>query len=103
MKAISQERSHLMELNRDIWRITKWAFVPLLILLVPLIATLVTYEVQWDVADLAFAGAILTTAGVIYAASTPKGKTSTFRFVNGLVIIIVVVLIWIEFAVGIFP
>jgi hypothetical protein len=99
---MSQGSSHPKELGRDKQRIAAWAIIPMLILLVPFIAMQVTDEVQWDVADFVFAGVLLATAGIIYALLTPKSKTAIFHSAIGLVIIIVVVLIWIEFAVGIF-
>ena len=78
-KTMSQGSSHSKELGRDTRRITAWAIIPLLILRVPFIAMQLTDEVQWDVADFAFAGVLLAAAGIIYALLTPKNKTARLR------------------------
>jgi hypothetical protein len=88
--------------GKNTQRIIGWAIVPLLLLLLPLIATMITDEVQWDVADFAFAGFLLAAAGIIYALLTSTRNTTFFRSICGLAILLAVFLIWIEFAVGIF-
>ncbi len=99
---MSQGPSRSNELGRNPRRITAWAIFPLLLLLVPFIAMQFTAEVQWGVADFVFAGILLAAAGLIFALLTPKRKTAMFRVIAGLVILIVIVLVWIELAVGIF-
>ncbi len=98
---MSQKPSNASKLGRDAQRIIAWAFIPLLLLL-PLIAMTHTNEVQWNAADFAFAGFILSMAGIVYSLLTPKRKTAMFRFLCGLTIFIGIVLIWAELAVGIF-
>ena len=46
------------------WRIAGWAAAALILLLLPLVAMQFTDEVNWDVADVAVAGALLVGVGI---------------------------------------
>jgi len=75
----------------------------LILLLVPLIVMQVTDEVQWGIFDFAFAACLLSAAGISYALLTAKRKKVMTRWVIGLLILALIILIWVEAAVGILP
>jgi dolichyl-phosphate-mannose--protein O-mannosyl transferase len=71
------------------------------ILLIPLLAMLVTDEVNWDWLDFAVIGTLLIGAGLIYEFVMAK-VNNKYRSIVIAVIIAIVFLIWAELAVGIF-
>jgi len=73
-----------------------------LILLVPLIAMQFTNEVNWELPDFVVAAALLLGTGLILEFVMRKVKNKENRTVLFIAIIVVLVLIWIELAVGIF-
>lgn len=77
------------------------AFVGL-VLLVPLIAMQFTREVQWGVLDFAIIGALLLGSGMVYEFGIRSVKKTWYR--GGLtgLLILAVIAIWVELAVGIF-
>ncbi|GAB4522065.1 MAG: hypothetical protein Tsb0010_06300 [Parvularculaceae bacterium] len=83
-------------------RIATWTFAPLLILLAPLIAMQFTGDVAWDGADFALGAALLIAAGAAYGIFTARNRAPMRRVAIGLAIILALVLVWIEAAVGIF-
>ena len=72
------------------------------LLLIPLIAMQFTDEVNWTIIDFVIAGGLLFGAGVI--SEIVLRKINSLNHKVGLVsaILIIVILIWIELAVGIF-
>lgn len=75
--------------------------VPLL-LLIPFIAMKLTNEVQWSTFDFIVAGALLLTTGlsVELIIRTMKSKRGKLILLSGILLLLV--LIWVELAVGIF-
>jgi hypothetical protein len=70
------------------------------LLLIPLIAMQFTEEVAWDLLDFIVAGILLTGAALAYifaARLLPK-----YRVVSGVVVAVVLALVWVELAVGLF-
>lgn len=72
------------------------------ILLIPLIAMQFTNEVHWSVLDFTIAGALLLSAGFAINYTHKKLKDSTYRTVIIIGVILLLLLIWAELAVGIF-
>ena len=72
------------------------------LLLIPLIAMQFTDEVNWTIIDFVIAGGLLFGAGII--SEIVLRKINSLNHKVGLVsaILIIVILIWIELAVGIF-
>jgi hypothetical protein len=82
---------------------TAWVAATALILLAPLIAMRMNVEgVNWTVTDFAFAGGLLVGAGLVYELATWKVTTLRTRLLIGAAISAVVMVIWVEAAVGIF-
>lgn len=72
------------------------------ILSVPLIAMQFTNEVNWSLFDFIVMGALLLLTGTGIEIVTRKVKSSNLKIVLTIVIILVLLLIWAELAVGIF-
>jgi hypothetical protein len=82
------------------WRIAAWA-VAALILLLPLVAMQFTDEVNWDVADFAFAGALLIGTGITYELAVRKTGDTVYRAAVGVALAAALLIVWINLAVGI--
>ncbi|SEK76001.1 hypothetical protein SAMN04488008_102106 [Maribacter orientalis] len=78
------------------------ALITLVILLIPFIAMQFTNEVQWTIADFIIAGGLLFFAGLAIETVTRRIKNKTYKLVLLVAIFSVLILIWIELAVGIF-
>ena len=71
------------------------------ILLVPMVAMQFTREVNWSLGDFLVAGALLLSACCGFEFFARRGGTIAFRVTVGIVIAMLVVLVWLELAVGI--
>ena len=78
------------------------ALITLFILLIPFIAMQFTNEVQWTIADFIIAGGLLFFAGLAIETVTRRIKNKTYMVVLLVAIFSILILIWIELAVGIF-
>ena len=72
------------------------------ILLLPLLAMRFTDEVRWTLFDFLVAGALLLGAGLAYEFFARKGGTLAYRVIVGMAIAAVLLVVWLELAVGIF-
>ena len=82
------------------WRVAAWA-VAALTLLLPLVAMQFTDEVNWDVADFAFAGALLIGTGITYELAVRKTGDTAYRAAVGVALAAAFILVWVNGAVGI--
>ncbi len=82
-------------------RIAIWGSV-VLVLLIPLVAMQFTDEVNWDFMDFIVAGALLSFAALAYELASRKLGNSKYRLAVGIAILAVLLIVWIELAVGIF-
>jgi len=73
-----------------------------LILFVPLVAMQFTDEVNWTLSDFIIAGALLLGAGFAYQLATIRVKDTKRKAVIGILILLALVLVWADLAVGIF-
>ena len=71
-----------------------------LVLLVPLVAMRFTDAVAWSAMDFVVMGALLFAAGFAYELISRRLKTPAQRWLAGLGILVMVVLVWVELAVG---
>lgn len=83
-------------------RITIIIFSILIFLLIPLLAMQFTDEVNWTLADFVVAGVLLLSTGLLCELVIRKTKNLKHRFAICLGIIVILILIWAELAVGIF-
>ena len=78
-----------------------WGSV-VLVLLIPLIAMQFTDEVNWDGMDFLVAAALLTFAALGYQLASKKLSNDKIKMAVGIVILAVLLIVWIELAVGLF-
>lgn len=83
-------------------RLSVWAGIVGVLLLIPLIAMQFTSEVEWDLFDFIFMGGLLFGAGLVYELVAQKMTTRAHKIAIGAAIVIITLLIWVEAAVGIF-
>lgn len=74
----------------------------ILILLIPLVAMQLSEEVQWELPDFIVIGVLLFGAGLAYELVAARLHSSNQRFIVGMAILLVVMYVWAELAVGIF-
>ena len=72
------------------------------LLLIPLIAMQFTDEVKWTLLDLIVAGILLLSTGFIIDLVIKKVKNINYRIAITIALLILLLLIWAELAVGIF-
>jgi len=73
-----------------------------LLLLIPLIAMQFTDEVNWSILDFVIAGTLLLGTGVLCELALRKIKSFKYRLAILTCILLVLLAIWAELAVGIF-
>ncbi|MDY8134269.1 hypothetical protein [Aquimarina sp. 2201CG5-10] len=83
-------------------RIVIIVFMVGLLLLILLIAMQYTDEVDWDLFDFAIAGLLLLGAGLAGNFVIEKIRNKGFRIFVLIVILILLLLVWAELAVGVF-
>jgi hypothetical protein len=86
-------------LGEDILRV---AIGPALVLLVPLVAMQFTSEVNWGPEDFAAIGVLLGSTGMMYVAVSRNVTSNKYRALVGAGLVLAVLLIWVEMAVGVF-
>ena len=72
------------------------------ILMVPLVAMQFTNEVAWDGFDFVVAGVLLAGTGLMYEVVTRNVSNSRYRNIAVIALVLALVLVWMELAVGIF-
>ncbi len=77
-------------------------FTTAILLLIPLIAMQFTNEVNWTLPDFIIAGALLLGTGLICELVFRKIKIIKYRIAICAALLVVLMLIWAELAVGIF-
>jgi uncharacterized membrane protein YfcA len=73
-----------------------------LLLLIPLIAMQFTEEVNWNLFDFVVAGALLLGTGFVGELVIRKVEKTQYRIILGIVLLVALLLVWAELAVGIF-
>ena len=74
----------------------------LIILLIPLVAMQFTNEVNWTLSDFMIAGTLLLCTGLMCELAIRKIKKIKYRIAIFVTLLVVLLLIWAELAVGIF-
>lgn len=80
----------------------KIVIVVALLLLIPLIAMQLTDEVTWSVFDFLAAAIILLSAGFTFDLILRKVKSTPYRIAFSIALLVILLLVWAELAVGIF-
>lgn len=96
-------KNHLTSLamHNTVKRLSLWAMVVGLFLLVPLVAMQFSTHVAWTGFDFVFAGALLFGAGLTYELIASKMSSGMYRAAIGLAVVTAVLLVWVNGAVGI--
>jgi hypothetical protein len=81
-------------------RVAAWAAAAI-VLLLPLVAMQFTDEVNWDVADFVFAGALIVGVGVPFDLAVRKTGDTAYRAAVGGALAAAFLLVWVNAAVGI--
>jgi hypothetical protein len=77
------------------------AIITGILLLIPFIAMQFSDEVNWSLFDFIFAGAIIFGFGTTYKLITRKIESNIYKIATGLFLIAIVLLVWVNGAVGI--
>jgi hypothetical protein len=72
------------------------------LLLIPLVAMKFTDEVSWSIADFVVAGVLLLGTGLLFDFIIRKTKNMRYRIILSVVLLIALLVVWAELAVGIF-
>ena len=72
------------------------------LLLIPLIAMQFTNEVNWTTVDFIIAGVLLLGTGIIFNLVIRKITNTKFQIAISAAVLIILILVWAELAVGIF-
>jgi hypothetical protein len=81
------------------WRLAAWA-MGAAVLLLPLVAMQFTDEVNWDLADFAFAGALVACVGVLSELAVRRTSSRAYRAAAGVALATAFILVWANAAVG---
>lgn len=73
-----------------------------LLLLIPLVAMQFTSEVNWTLSDFVVAGGLLAGTGLLYVIGASQMRSPRNRTILGVVLGAVLLVVWVELAVGIF-
>lgn len=84
-----------------LWRLGRILLATTVAMLVPLIAMQFIPSVQWGVIDFVLASILLIAAGLLYELVASRIKPK-LRLPVGVLIVGIVLIIWIELAVGLF-
>lgn len=74
----------------------------MLILLIPLVAMLFTNEVNWTISDFIISSFLLLSTGIIFHFTIRKVRSFRYRVVISIALLLILLMIWAELAVGIF-
>ena len=82
--------------------ISKKAFYPLALLIIPLLGVLLTDVVQWGVFDFLLMGSLLLALGIAINFTLLNIKYFNERIAIIFIVILIFLLIWVELGVGVF-
>lgn len=83
-------------------RIVRSVLAAQLVLLIPFVAMFFTEEVDWQVHDFIVAGFLLAGIGLAFELIVNGAKSNYRQVAFGIVLAALIMLIWLELAVGIF-
>jgi hypothetical protein len=96
------EKTTGMIMNRQNKRLIIILLTVTVLLLVPLIAMQLTAEVNWTLFDFVVAGVLLLGTGLLCEFVMRKVNNKSYRVIICVVILAILLLIWLELAVGLF-
>jgi len=87
--------------HTHLWRIARWSLIAV-ILAIPAVAMRFTDQVQWTAFDFFAMAVLLGGAALVYELALWKLPNPRHRLIAGAAVAAVVLIVWIEGAVGIF-
>lgn len=78
------------------------ALTTMVLLLVPFVAMQFTAEVNWGPGDFLVAGWLLFAAGTVYSLASPRITGARGRVVLASAVLLGLIVVWVELAVGLF-
>ena len=75
--------------------------ITVILLLIPFIAMQFTNEVNWELSDFIIGGALLLSTGFMLVLVMRKIKNTKYRIAISATLLLVLIFIWVELAVGI--
>jgi len=99
---IIKEQITFITMQRITRRLSAWAILVAIILIIPLVAMQFTDEVAWTLLDFVTAGSLLFGSALVYELATRNMMTTKYRVAVGVAVIAALVYFWSELAVGIF-
>jgi len=99
--AIMRERMTMILTQSTTKRLTVWAVVTALILMIPLVAMQLTNEVNWNLFDFVVMGALLFGVGIAYELVARRSQQTMYRAAFGIGLVGAFLLFWVNGAVGI--
>ncbi len=98
---VMRERITMIMLQNITKRLTVWAVVIALILMIPLVAMQFTDEVVWDLFDFIVMGGLLLGVGLAYELVARRSEKTVYRVAFGVGLAGAFLLLWVNGAVGI--
>ena len=92
----------LVSLVKKNMSIVNIVLATMFVLMIPLVAMQFSDEVDWNLADFIVFGALLMGTGLVYELVARKLRSAKHRLILGSVLLVALVLIWAELAVGVF-
>lgn len=98
---IMRDRITMIMMQDTTRRLTVWAAIIALILMIPLAAMQFTNEVNWHFLDFVVMGALLSGVGLMYELVARRSEKTVYRVAFGIGLVAAVLLFWVNGAVGI--
>ena len=83
-------------------KVIKRALSPLLLLFIPLFGNLFSNQVNWSLFDFIVMGLLLVLTGLSIHFILEKVRNKTLRIVLIIFVLIIILLVWAELAIGVF-
>ena len=83
-------------------RLSAWAIIIAVLLMIPLVAMQFTAEVDWTLLDFVTAASLLFGSALVYELATRNMITTKYRVAVGFVVMAALLYFWAELAVGVF-
>ena len=99
---IMKENLALIARQKITRRLSAWAIIIAVLLMIPFVAMQFTDEVHWTLLDFVTAASLLFGSALVYELATRNVITIRYRVAVGFVVMATLLYLWAELAVGIF-
>ncbi len=84
-------------------KLIRLVLITVFLLFIPFVAMQFTHEVVWNLTDFIIAGVLLFSAGLTYELLARRKNSTKYKVTVGVAVLLVLILVWVQLAVGIFP